>query len=367
MNEERHIKHNRVVEYLDANGLDGVLLSRRCNFNWYTCGARNYVNTATDVGNSWLMVERQGAHVITSNIEAARLRAEDFADGGIEVLEFPYYDASQRSLMMAQAIAGREVAADAVPDWLDLPRVTSQFDRLRWTLTAWEIDRYRSVCADTAAAVESVARRVVTGQTECQAAAMLAEELLRRGCLPWVLLVAADDGVRKFRHPLATATPIEKYFMLVTCAERGGLICACSRLASFGPLPSKLEAVHQAVCTVDAAMISATMPGATLGDVFVVAQEAYKSVGFPDQWQMHHQGGSCGYLPREVVAGPGNKTPILADQAFAWNPSITGSKSEDTILCTSEGPEVLAGRSDWPMIQTLWKGAKNHRPAILVR
>jgi len=121
------------------------------------------------------------------------------------------------------------------------------------------------------------------------------------------------------------------------------------------------------VCTVDAALIAATRPGVTLGAIFAEAQAAYQAVGFADQWRFHHQGGSCGYLPREVKAAPGEPTVALADQAFAWNPTIAGTKSEDTILCRESGGELLAEPTDWPTISTEWKGRTFRRPDILIR
>jgi Xaa-Pro aminopeptidase len=364
---EQRIKHGRVADYLEANDLDVVVLSRRCNFSWYTCGAYNHVSAAADAGSAWLLVARDGARVLTTNIEAARLKGEALAGSSIEVVEFPYFDAEAKARAFASAIDKRRAAADVPPAWTTLRPLTGTFDRLRWALTADEITRYESVCNDTVAAVEAVARRVEPGQSELQAAGMLADELLSRGCLPWVLLVAADDRVEKYRHPLPTGKKIRRHVMLVTCAEREGLIAACTRLAHFGPLNAALADKHAAVTVVDTALISSTCPGRTLGEIFAAAQEAYAGTGWAEQWRVHHQGGSCGYLPRDVVTGPGEKTQALANQAFAWNPSITGTKSEDTILCTDQGPELLAKPTDWPMVEADWKGAKLARPAILVR
>ena len=99
-------------------------------------------------------------------------------------------------------------------------------------------------------------------------------------------------------------------------------------------------------------MILGTRPGTTAGEVLAAAQRAYARVGFPDEWRLHHQGGAIGYQPREYNAFPGSPEVILANQAFAWNPSICGTKSEDTILAGPAGPEVLTCASgDWPAVE----------------
>ena len=366
MTDERAIKHRRVLEYLARRGLAAVVLSRRCNFSWYTGGGHNYVSTACDVGNSWLLVDADGARVLTSNIEATRLREEELSETGIEVVAFPYEDAAARRQAFSKAIAGRAVAADSPVGGLDLPVVDGGFDRLRWTLTSWEIDRYRTLCTDVVACVEGVGRAARAGRSENELAGEVASALRSRRCVPWVLLVAADERLEKHRHPLPTDKRVERCVMLATCAERHGLIVACTRIVAFDAISAELSRKHQAVATVDTALITATRVGATLGEIFDVARQAYEATGFEGQLAMHHQGGSCGYLPREVKAAPGEPTVVLADQAFAWNPSITGTKSEDTILCRESGPEMLAEPTDWPTVAAEWKGRTLARPAILL-
>lgn len=97
-------------------------------------------------------------------------------------------------------------------------------------------------------------------------------------------------------------------------------------------------------------MIKATVPGATLGDVLRAAQAAYEKYGFADEWTQHHQGGPTGYLTREERATPESKTIIRLNQAFAWNPTIAGTKSEGTTLLTEQGPEVITVTGDWPIV-----------------
>jgi len=367
MNTETAGKHQRVAEYLRQHNLDGVLLSRRCNYSWYTAGKRNYVNTAVDAGICWLLVTADGAKVLTSNIESPRLRLEEYTDGSAEVIDFPYYDAAERDRIFKQTVGSMKVAVDAPAPGLSLPMLDADFDLLRQTLTDGEIERYRYVCNRNVAAIEFVARDAQPGMTEFELAGMLSGAIAASGCLPWVVLVASDERVENFRHPLPTGKTVNRYFMLVACAERDGMIASCTRLASFGPLSDTLRRKHDAVIKVDTAMIAATRVGATIGGVYAECQAAYAAVGFPNEWQNHHQGGLCGYNPREIVATPGDATPILANQAFAWNPSIAGTKSEDTIICRAGSTELLCDPTDWPKIDVTWKGTTISRPDILIR
>ncbi len=362
--DELAIKREKVACYLRQHELDAVLLSRRCNFSWYTCGAHNYVSHACEVGNSHLLVTADTAKVLTNNIESTRLSHEELPDG-IEVKSFAYFDAEQQAEFLSGELGSMRIAADAPVAGLDLPPLEADFDRLRWTLTDSEIARYRELCGDTVAAVESVAQSARPGQTENELAGLLACSLRSVGSVPWVLLVGGDARARSLRHPLPTDAAVREYFMLVAGAERGGLVAASTRLACFGDVPDELSARHRAVVTVDAALTGATRPDATLGEIFDIAREAYADFGFADEWRLHHQGGSIGYQPREKKAAPGDETPVLADQAFAWNPSIGGTKSEVTVICRQDATVPLEGPTDWPSIVGEWKGCKVRRPGIL--
>ena len=152
------------------------------------------------------------------------------------------------------------------------------------------------------------------------------------------------------------------------CIERHGLICSVTRLVSFSPLPDELRRRHEGVCSVDAAAAHATRVGRPLHDVFADIVDAYARAGFPDEWRHHHQGGSTGYQPRDVIATPSAASIVQPDQAFAWNPSIAGTKSEDTLLATADGFRwITVPGPDWPTRPVQIDGRTLHRPEILVR
>ena len=365
--EEMTAKHGRVAAFLAEHKLDGVLLTRRANFSWFTCGAYNHVNTATETGSASLLVTADKVMTLSSNIEAARLKGEGLGDRDIEVISYPWHSDDRRLEAFRRAIAARNVAADFAIPGLPTAPLPVEFNALRVNLLDSEVARYREVAQDVAEAIESVAQEARKGNTEYELAGLMHAVLLQRDCLPWVTLVAGDERVSQYRHPLPTSKAIQKYAMLVTCAERDGLVVSCTRLYHFGRLPSELSKKAQACARIDATLIDATRPGATLGGVLANGIDAYKATGYPEEWQLHHQGGSAGYLTREVIATPGSTVPVLENQAFAWNPSITGTKSEDTTLCTADDPEVLTTTGDWPMIEVEINGHVYERPDILVR
>jgi hypothetical protein len=87
----------------------------------------------------------------------------------------------------------------------------------------------------------------------------------------------------------------------------------------------------------------ATRPGRTVAETFADCRRFYADAGFPGEWRLHHQGGLTGYGSRELIATPHTDDLIEPGQAFAWNPSVTGAKAEETFVLTEAGPEVVAG------------------------
>ena len=92
------------------------------------------------------------------------------------------------------------------------------------------------------------------------------------------------------------------------------------------------------------------VPGATGAALFDAAADAYAAAGFPGEELRHHQGGAIGYRAREWVAHPKSQETVQARQAFAWNPTITGTKVEDTALVIDDRIELLTSTPDWPGI-----------------
>ena len=354
-------KQDRIQALLAERELDALILQRVSSFAWATCGAASYVNTATTTGEATLLITPSGRHLITNNIEATRLEKEEkLAEQGWQFHVAPWYEAPGAVTQLAR---GSRLGADGpVPGAQDL---SHDLARLRANLTPVEGQRFRTLGRLCAEAIDSAARAVRPGQTEYEISALLAYEADRRGAQAIVNLIATDERVFNFRHPLPTGKELKRYAMLVLCGRRWGLVCSVTRLVHFGPLPDELRRKAEAVAQVDATFLAATRPGQTLGQVFGQATDTYAETGFPDEWQLHHQGGPAGYEPREYVATPGSQDLVREGQVYAWNPSVAGYKSEDTILVTDSGTEVLTAVDGWPVLPAVVGGIEYARPAIL--
>jgi antitoxin VapB len=237
--------------------------------------------------------------------------------------------------------------------------------RLRAILLPEEVERFRTLGRLCAEAMDAAIRAVKPGLTEYEIAGLLAHETESRGAQAIVNLIATDERIFKFRHPLPTGKKLDEYAMLVLCGRKWGLVCSITRLVHFGKLPDEVRRKMEATAKVDATFLVATRPGQTLGQIFARAQTAYAQMGFADEWQLHHQGGPAGYEAREYVGTPGSTDVVAVGQTYAWNPSITGTKVEDTFVVGEKGNEVLTTVPGWPMLDVTIEGQTVKRPVIL--
>jgi Xaa-Pro aminopeptidase len=358
---ELETKLTKIDMLLKAQGLEALLLLKVSSFAWATCGAASYVNTAATDGAASLLITPKGRYILTTNIEATRIEQEEkLGEQGWQIHSGHWYTIQDA---VAELAGNLKLGADGpLPGAQDL---SEELARLRTNLTFEEGQRFRQLGRLCAESMNHAIRAVKPGMTENQIAALLAQEAQSRGAQPIVNLIATDERIYKFRHPLPTDKKLERYAMLILCGRRWGLVCSLTRLVHFGRLPAELQSKSLATAKVDATVIAETRPGRSLGEIFARIQNAYAEAGYPDEWKLHHQGGPAGYEPREYIATPGGKDLVNLGHVYAWNPSITGTKSEDTVLVGEPGNEVLTDISGWPVLTVQVGDKKVKRPAIL--
>jgi antitoxin VapB len=178
-------------------------------------------------------------------------------------------------------------------------------------------------------------------------------------------LVGADERIRRFRHPVPTDLRWAKTLMIVVCARRGGLIASLSRIICAGEIPDELTQLTKLTAGVQARILTSTKPGMSGSDIFQIAARAYSDAGFSGAELLHHQGGATGYRTRDWLAHSQCTERVQARQAFAWNPSITGTKVEETCIAFQDSLEIITTTPDWPSIPVAVNGRTYPLPDVL--
>jgi Xaa-Pro aminopeptidase len=366
MNSELTEKTQRISAMLARTGFDGIFITLQHNFAWLTCGGSNGVDLSRDPGASTLFVTAEGRRYVFANaIEMPRMLAEEVSADDFEPVTFPWQDGGEVFAEKARTIVGSSAKLGG-DTWLpDVTPIEHEVGPCRFQLTSDETGRYRQLGTDAGAAMRRVIDKLEPGETELSIAEKLRHEMGLADISSIVTLVAADERIKRFRHPIPTQNRWEKTLLMVTCAKRSGLVASLSRMLCVGDVPGELAERTEAAAYVNACLLNATRTEAAAYDLYRVAESAYAERGFADEINKHHQGGAAGYKPREWVANPSCNDIVQPNQAFAWNPSITGTKVEETCILTENGMEIITTSPNFPTITTSIEGREYNSPGIL--
>lgn len=344
--DELAVKRSRLAP-LVADG-SALLLTSDASLSWLLDGARVGVSLAA-APVLCATVTATSTTVYCPANEAARLAGEELPPS-VELVTVPW----DRPLLAA---VGAHVGPSVIPE----QRVEADIRAARASLLPRELERYRRLCAETAAILTDVASKATPHLTERAVASRLAAAIVDAGADPLVILVAGESRL-PFRHPLPSASPLGRRAMLVVCARRHGMIANATRWVRFATATARESDDDAAILGVEADIFAAMRPGWALDDLVTTIVESYPRHGFAaDSWQQHHQGGPTGYAGRDPRLVPGLPDRLTSPQAFAWNPSAPGTKVEDTVLLTEHGVEVLTADPRWPTVSI----AGCARPATL--
>lgn len=370
MNQAEDVQNRieKVRNLLYEKGLDGVLLRKRRSFSWVTSGQVNHIVNTTEFGVADLLIFQDEAYCVTSKMESARIGEEELDGLGFTLVTPEWYEGHGAAI--ESLCKGKKIGVDAGADIAGLPNaidISNELFELSYTLTPLEIERYRWLSQKAAKSLEDTCKEIKPGMSEYEIQTVLASKVLPEGINPQVILVATDERIFRYRHPIATDKKLETYAMIVICAEKWGLVTNLTRFVHFGPLPKQIAENRDKLVEIDLAMNLKTRPGVPIRDVFNEGIQTYAKVGYGEDWRYLHQGGPTGYASREFLANTESPGCVQLHQAFAWNPAIRGIKSEDTILVGESQNEFLTHTGEWVYLQIEVDGKSYLRPDILVR
>ena len=333
---------------LGETGATGACLRGTDWFAWATAGASNTVLLTAETGVAEVFVTAEDAWVLTDEIEAQRLRDEEVPQN-FQLHVSPWADSSDRNAFIREVSNGGQILSDR-PAGSESPLPSSLLNHKR-VMVPSELERYRQVGRLASEAMTEVLAQAQPDWTEYHLAGVGAAALWARGLHPAVTLVAGERRLPLYRHAMPTGEAIGRIAMMVFCARGYGLYANLTRFVCFGSLPPQQAELHQQVRAVEAATLNLCQPGTPLNTVYDASAQSYQQQGYPQAILEHHQGGTTGYLAREVVATPTTTDPLAAEMAIAWNPSLPGAKIEDTFVIHANGElENLTFDPTWPNV-----------------
>lgn len=370
MNDEIEIKTERLQKVLAAESLGGVLINAQHNFAWLSGGRSSGIDLSRENGAAFLLVRGDGKRfILANNIEMPRFLTEEISAGDFEPTEFAWQkEKASGEFIVKKAKSllhnNKNLASDLVLHD-QIRSIESLISRCRYSLTEWEIEKYRKLGQDAGRAVGNVLKIINAGETENEIARKTRDELAKFQIYPVVTLVGADARIEKFRHPVPTENRWKKVLLIVVCGKREGLIANLSRIVCAGDVPSDLKRKTEAAAYIFAKMLDATKTGTSGAEIYRLTAEAYAEKGFAGEINLHHQGGATGYRTRDWVIHPSSGETVFPNQAFAWNPSITGTKAEETALVIENKTEIITATPDFPQIPVEIDGKVFFSPGIL--
>jgi Xaa-Pro aminopeptidase len=357
MNEEVSKKLELIRQTLRETGVQGVRLRGTDWFAWATAGASNTVLLTAETGVAEVLVTTEDAWVLTDEIEAQRLQDEELP-ANFEVYVNPWADGAVRESFVRDVTGGGTVVSDICDNGqrdrtisnLEQPLPPSLQIHKRVMMSS-ELERYRQVGQKASAAMTEVLKVAKPNWTEYQLAGAGAEALWAKGLHPALTLVAGERRLPLYRHATPTSEQIGRQAMLVFCARGYGLYANLTRFVCFSELSGEQAQLHSHVHEIEAVVLNLSQPGTTLDTAYHALAQAYEEHGFPHAIREHHQGGTTGYLAREIIANPTTTDTLTAGMAVAWNPSLPGAKVEDTFVILQDGKlENLTFDANFPHV-----------------
>jgi Xaa-Pro dipeptidase len=354
--EEIDSKIKIIRDYLALRGAEGLHLEQAENFAWLTGGMKNYVTLNSVQTECTILVAPESAYVVSPHSELQRLEAQLPAG----VFEIVAHDWDVEPAEVVAKIVGSDRFLS------DSEQETAEYLRSqRVVLNENEQHRLGRLGGLTARVLEEGLRGARPEMSEQELAALIACELMSQGVEPVLVIVSGEANFRS-HHNISGKGEVGTICMGIVCAKLEGLVVSMTRMVSFQDDEGLWEQMKLNTA-LDAAVINATRCSETLDGAFERLVSFYKESGLADEWRKLHQGGIVGYKLKEYFASRRSKIPLRDGMAFAWNITISGTKSEDTFLLRDGRMHWITNweGSEWPVFKHEIDGTVYERAGIL--
>ena len=356
-NENFLYKLGEIRRILREKNYDGLEIKSQANFSFLTRG-RGFIGLASVASCGSLLITFDKVYLVTENIEVMRLYEEQLDENPlIELLSFPWNEGEKRNEAIEKVTSNLKIASEG-----DIER---ELFEIRTLISQYDYEDYKDLCQEATIALEDICKNIKKGVTEYQLAGEIAKELWARNIEPITILIGFDERALKRRHPVMIGNALKNYALVGICGRRNGLIVSISRDVLINE-DKEMEEKHRKCAMVNAAFLNSLKIGNTLEEVFDAGVKQYEKEGYPLEYLKHHQGGLTGFVPRELRANKGCLHKVRENEAYAFNPTIQGSKCEDTVFVTENGIENLTYTGNYSYVECNMGNEKIIVPTVYV-
>jgi len=360
---EAAIKEERLHRMLSDLGYDSLIIARRDNFAWLTCGGRAVVMYTVQTSPVLLVVTPNRKYAVGYTIDVPRTMDDELAGLGYDPIALPTFGKTPEE-MAVELATGRVAADDSI---LGVPVINAAIRRLHEPYTPEEMQRYATVCRESGQILRRLADWVEPGMTERQVCAHMWEMYVEQGFEGCCMFVGSDDRIRRYRHAVPSDKPIEKAVLLAPCCSKWGLHAPNSRLVYFGEPPEDIRRRFHAVATMQGHLVASMRPGVTLKSLLDLCLGLFEELGYPEERTNHYHGGPTGYQPSYPERCQDPTETVKPNMALAWYCTIAGVKSEEVALVDDHCATLRTVDPSWPTLDVEHAGQHVAVPDILVR
>lgn len=363
--EEIAIKVQRLKEAMGKAGLDAVVINKSNNFAWITAGASNIITRYSEEGVTSIVITKEGGqYILANNIEYPRIvKEENIEELGFEIRTWYWFEDRNLDAVMEIIGNGKYGSDVAMPG---AENAGGLIEECQYSLTDNDIARYQYLGDTFSKALEECLAEVRPGDMELDIAGRINAALWKHDIDPVLFLVAGDERILDFRHCIPTGNRIGKR-MMVSCNGRyKGLVTKTTRFVNFGRPDEAFMKQYMDTLDIENQMMAATTIGTDDIVPHRLAKELYGQKGYPDMWKVHHQGGPQGYSNGYYLVTEEKHGIIQPNQCYCYNPSITGTKTEDGFIVTEEGTLMITKPVVFPAVEAQVNGVTVKRPGVLV-
>ena len=354
----------RVRKMLDEKKLNALYIAKCEGFAWITAGADSIITRYVEAGCVSALITKDKCYAITNNIEYQRFLDEEKIDQlGFELLNQLWYENKTVSYIKDIVGDGPWASDVPMPGSVDGNQLISH---MQYSLLDSEIARYLYMGEVFSRELEEVLAKVRPGDVELDIVGRINNALWKHNIDTVLYLVAGDERIYKYRHCIPTNNKIKKYMMVCCNARYKGLITKITRFIHFGKPENDLLKQYADTVEIENRMIAATKIGSDNLAAYQAAVDSYEEMGYPEMWKNHHQGGPQGYTNGYYLITPDMHETVVENQCYCFNPSITGTKTEDAFIVTKDGPVMITKPISFPKIKAEINGVEIERPDILV-